>query len=468
MFDDNRKRGLFRAQIALLLIFLVIYLLARSVFVARARYSASDKTLAALFLLAEAFIMVHAVGFFTQVYRNVKFAPAKLPQGLPLPVKPPVAILIPARHEPKEVLENTLISCCNLRYPEKTIYLLDDSSDEKFKQEAEELAEKYGAKIFRRERRHGAKAGIINDCVRGLADKYIAIFDADQNPMPDFLSKLIPILEADPKLALVQTPQFYTNAGYNKVTLGSEMQQAVFYEYICDAKNLNGTMICCGTNVVIRRQALAEAGGFDESSVTEDFSTSFTLQMKGWKTMYYNHVNTFGKGPEDMSNYFKQQSRWATGNVGLLRRILASFLKAPRRLSLSQWFDYFITGSYYLIGWAYFFLVFCPVVYIFFNIPSFFMNSTVYTLTFTPYFILCYVIFYTAMGKRHYSLLQVFRGQALLFLTQPVFMKSSLFGLAGIKRTFQVTYKGAGSKSIPYSKLWPQLTFWSINLAALT
>jgi len=463
---DSRGE-LFRAAIALLLSFLVFYLVNRSVFLVYARYSLIEKFLAILFLTAESFIMIHAVGFFTQVYRNTRYPVQEIAPDYPLPVKPRVAILIPARHEPREVLEKTLISCYNLRYSEKTIYLLDDSSEERFKIEAEEAARKYDAKIFRREPRHGAKAGIINDCVKGLTEEYVAIFDADQNPMPDFLLKLMPILESDPKLALIQTPQFYSNANYNKVTLGSEMQQAVFYEYICDAKNINGTMICCGTNVVIRRRALIEAGGFDESSVTEDFSTSFTLHTMGWKTRYYNHVKTFGMGPVDLSSYFKQQNRWASGNVGMLRKIIPSFLKSPGALSLSQWFDYFITGSYYLIGWAYLFLVFCPIVYIFFNIPSFFMDTSVYTMTFVPYFILCYVIFYTSMGERRYTPLQIFQGQALLFLTHPVFLRASTLGLLGYRSTFQVTFKGKGH-SISYRELWPQIVFWAINLAALT
>jgi len=466
MSSHTSKEKLFRVEVMLALAFLVFYLVNRSVFLASARYGRIDRVLAVFFLLAETFIMIHAVGFFLQVYRNSRYPAPGLPEDYPLAVKPGVAVLIPARHEPKEVLEKTLISCYNLFYSEKTIYLLDDSSDEKFKQEAEEIARKYDAKIFRREARHGAKAGIINDCLKGLADKYVAIFDADQNPMPDFLLKLVPILEHDPKLAFVQTPQFYGNTSYNKVTMGSEMQQAVFYEYICDAKNINGTMICCGTNVVIRRQALIEAGGFDESSVTEDFSLSFALHTRGWRTMYYNHINVFGVGPEDLKSYFKQQNRWASGNVGMLSKIFVSFLRSPRLLSLSQWFDYFITGSYYLIGWAYLFLVFCPVVYIFFNIPSFFMDPSVYALTFIPYFILCYLIFYTAMGRRRYTPLQIFQGQALLFLAYPVLLKASTFGLLGIESPFQVTFKGKG-RSISYKELWPQVFFWAINLAAL-
>ncbi|MBW8001880.1 MAG: glycosyltransferase [Planctomycetes bacterium] len=96
---------------------------------------------------------------------------------------PSVAILIPARHEPSEVMENTILCCYNLSYPSKTIYLLDDSSEEKYKKEAERIAKKYDCQLFRRQQRHGAKAGVINDCMKKLNQKYIAIFDVDQNPI---------------------------------------------------------------------------------------------------------------------------------------------------------------------------------------------------------------------------------------------------------------------------------------------
>lgn len=413
--------------------------------------------------------MIHAFGYFIGIYRINREKTAVSSAGVDeLKDFPSVSILIPARHEPKQVLENTLISCYNIDYPNKTVYLLDDSSDEKYKKEAEELSKQYGARLFRRtEPWHGAKAGIINDCLKTLSDEYMAVFDADQNPMPDFLVKLIPILEGNPKLAFVQTPQFYSNLDSNKIAFSSNMQQAVFYEYVCEGKNSGQAMICCGTNVIFRREALMDVRGLDESTVTEDFATSFKLHAKGWKSLYYNHVHVFGMGPEDIGSYFKQQNRWALGNVGVLRVIITKFLTRPFALGLTQWFEYLITGSYYLIGWAYLFLVLCPITYIFFNIPSFFMNPIVYGLTFTPYLMLSLAIFYKSMLVRYYTAKDIFKVQILAFTTLPIYIRASLFGFLGVKGTFQVTSKGTVDR-ISYFKLWPQLAFWGLCLAAIT
>ncbi len=460
-----------RALIGLIILFfvcLIFYFLVRAVFLWYSRYNHLEKILAVIFFSAEAFIMVHALGYFSSLLRILIKKPDVEKDNAVKGELPPVAILIPVRHEPAQVLENLLISCHNLNYPRKTIYVLDDSTEEKYQDEAEALAYKYHARIFRRRGvRHGAKAGIINECLQDIQEEYVAIFDADQNPVSDFLSRLIPVMQADPGLALVQTPQFYTNNAGRKVSYSANTQQGIFYEYVCEAKSGAQAMICCGTNVIIRVSALRSVSGFDESNITEDFSTSLKMHLKGWRTRYDNRVCVFGLGPENLLSYFKQQNRWAMGNVGVLRTVIHEFFKNPRRLSLVQWFEYMITGSYYLIGWAYLFLFLCPILYVFFNIPSFFMDPVVYAFAFSPYIGLSLCIFYITMHNRNYSFIQLVRAQALIFITFPVYARASLYGLLGRQNKFQVTSK-ADVKVIAYSGLWMQIILWTVSLAAFT
>ena len=461
-----KKTGIFAALIVLLFISIICYFLFRAVFIAYAEYGLVEKILAVFFFIAETFVMFHAFGYFGEIFRvNRKKISLVAPQ--PLKEYPRVAILIPARHEPQTVLLETLTGCYNLDYPEKKIYLLDDSSLEVFVREAAEAAARFGATVFKRKERHGAKAGVINDCLKTLDEKYVAIFDADQIPLPNFLSRLVPLLEADERLAFIQTPQFYSNLAASRVSLAADMQQAIFYEYVCEGKSTSQAMICCGTNVLLRRQALLEVGGFDESTVTEDFATSLELHLKQWKTLYSNHVYVFGMGPENLGGYFGQQNRWAMGNIMVLRTILAKLIRRPFLLKPAQWFEYLVTGSYYFVGWTYLSLLMCPIIYIFFNIPSFFMNPTVYSFAFLPYIVLSLAIFYSSMGTRRYNIRQVFQGQLLGFITLPVYLRASILGLAGVRAKFQVTAK-QGAKTIPYRFLWPQIAFWTINLAAIT
>jgi cellulose synthase (UDP-forming) len=283
--------------------------------------------------------------------------------------------------------------------------------------------------------------------------------------MPDFLKILVPIMEGDTKLSFVQTPQFYTNIEDSPVARGSAFQQAVFYEYICEGKATKGAMFCCGTNVIFRREALMDVGGLDESTVTEDFATSIKLHAKGWKSLYYNHVYAFGMGPESLLGYFKQQFRWATGTIEVFKKLLWKFLNRPFSFRLTQWWEYFLSSSYYLIGIAFFILMICPIIYILFKVPSFFAEPEIYFLAFMPYIMLSMSVFYIVLGTRNYKMKDLFLGQLLSVSAFSVYIRGALSAIIGIKVPFGVTEKSK-TKALPYIKLWPQLTMLSLNFIA--
>lgn len=463
---NTAKNSSSQVLIIMALIAVIVYLVLRVVFTGYASYTWGDKIVAFILLFSEAFVMLHSAAYFLGLLR-LSISKNTGSDTVELAEFPSVDILIPARHEPKEILQDTVIACYNLPYPNKIIHILDDSSLQQYHDEAAQIAEKYDCKLFTRQSRHGAKAGVINDCLRTCTGKYIAVFDVDQNPMPGFLARTVSVLEADNELALVQTPQYYSNLNSSKTAMAANMQQAIFYENICESKSLNGSMMCCGTNVVIRRSALDDVGGFDESTVTEDFATSLLLHLKGWKTIYYNHIGTFGKGPENLGAYLAQQSRWASGGVAVLKKVIFNLLKAPLSLRPIQWWEYVITSTYYLSGWCFFFLMLCPITYLLFGVPTFFMNPIVYTLAFVPYFLLSIHLFYTGLRLRNYNYINLMKGQALFFVALPVYMTSTLYGLLGIKRGFKITAKHK-TQSTSYLKLWPQIIIWLICLLTIT
>lgn len=462
-----KKENLAKVIVVLAAVAGLIYVTVRIALYLFSEYSGIEKFFALLLVIGDTFVIIHGIGYAVSVLR-MYLRPAeevKLKLGPVCSENPSVAILVAARHEPKEVLENTFITLKNINYDNKHLYFLDDSTEEKYRREAEEICKSYGFSLFRRLERHGAKAGIVNDCLEGLTEEYIVIFDADQNPMPEFLSVLIPIMENDKKLAFIQTPQFYSNIEGSRVARGAAFQQAVFYEYICEGKGSGGAMFCCGTNVVFRRKALTEVGGLDESTVTEDFATSIKFHVKGWKSLYYNHVSVFGMGPEDLEGYFKQQFRWATGTILVLKKILWRLLRQPLSLSWLQWWEYFLSGSYYLIGIAFFILMICPVTYLLFKVPSFFVNPEIYFLAFIPYFTLSISVFYFILERRNYAMRDLFLGQLLASSTFSVYMRGATAALLGFKTTFGVTGKTKG-RAMSYLRLWPQLSMIFICFVA--
>ncbi len=472
--DTEKKSLAIEHFIPVMAVFAVIasttYLVVRAVLLHRAKYTPIDGGFAILLILAESFIMLHSIGYTINVLRAHRYRSSgkeDLLQQKYFEKAPHIAILVPARHEPREILERTFISINNIDYPNKTVYFLDDSLEPSYKKEAEDIAKEHRLVLFRRTKPwHGAKAGIVNDCLAQLTEKYTVVFDADQNPLPDFLKTLVPLIEANEKLAFIQTPQFYTNIETNRVARGAVLQQAVFYEYICEGKGVSDSMFCCGTNVIFRTEALKKVGGMDESTVTEDFATSLKLHTHGYRSLYYNHVYAFGMGPEDLIGYFKQQFRWAAGTISVFRKVLGQFFLRPFSLKPAQWAEYFLSSTYYLVGIAFLILIACPIVFILFKVPSFFADPTVYFLSFLPYIVLSMSVFYIALRRRHYRPKDLFLGQLLGAATFFVYIKAALAGLLGMKLSFGVTPK-TNSGSVPLWVLWPQLAVMLINFIAL-
>lgn len=465
------KRDIFNALTLLAVIAILVYVVARTALFLFAEYAPVEKLFAIMLILGEFFVLLHALGYVFNILKVFKkqnefIGKEQLEIGKQGQDEPSVAILVAARHEPKGVLKSTFVTINAMNYKNKQVYLLDDSSQEEYKKEAEELSGEFDLKLFRRKIQHGAKAGIVNDCLKTLSQDYVAIFDADQNPMPDFLNAVIPILEQDTKLGFVQTPQFYSNIEESSISRAAAFQQAVFYEYICEGKNTENAMFCCGTNIVFRRKALMDVGGLDESTVTEDFATSVKMHAKGWKSLYYPHVCAFGMGPVNLNGYFKQQFRWATGTVSVFKKLIWRFLTKPFSLRPIQWWEYILSSSYYLVGLAFFCLMICPVIYLLFKVPSFFAKPEVYFLAFMPYITLSVAVFYTVLGTRNYKIKDLFLGQLLAASTFSVYIRGAISALLGFKTTFGITEKVKG-RALPYLRLWPQLIMIYLNFIAL-
>ncbi len=489
---------LLSAVLLALLIAIFVYLIGRTWLFLIGDFNWYERLLALALLLCEVFIVIHGVGYFRNVYRVIRNPRPVRAADAPPPVLksyPPVAIIVSSYKEPLSVINDTLTCFYNLTYPNKYLYFLDDTRYDqpnqdpvkmaKYRADVDALCQRIGVNCFRR-KWHGAKAGMINDWLdfsedkyregfrfrpyqnrpRPEREKYVVIFDADMNAFPDFVETLVAEMETDDRLAFVQTPQYYTNFDVNRVARAAGLQQVIFYEYICEGKSSQDAMFCCGTNVMFRREALVAVGGFDHTSITEDFATSLKFHLTGWRSRYLNRVAAFGLGPEEMGGYFKQQFRWAQGTVGMFRTVMAEFFRNPRGLPAAKWWEYMLSSSYYAVGWTFVLLAICPLLYIFFGIPRFFARPDVFLLVFAPYILLTFAAFFMSLGRRGYTLGEMVTALLLNTLTFPVYMKGSLLGLLGVRGTFGVTPKGS-TGVMPLMTFWPQLLIAGLSLAGI-
>lgn len=463
-----QKRGLSILFILALLAILALsmYLVFRGMAFLEPGYSWLDRIFATLLLVAELYIFVHAIGYFLSTMKATRGYTITKERVFTPVVMSPVAVLITTFNEGPGILEETIISAVTMDYPQKKVYIVDDSTNEDLRKGIQDLSQKYNCAYVHRDNRRGYKAGAINDLLKTLSEKYVAVFDADQKPVRDFLTRTIPFLEEDPELAFIQTPQFYNNTENSPVAFGAGHQQAVFYEYICEGKNVSDAMFSCGSNVVYRADALHSIGGFDEKYVTEDFATALKLHLKHWKSLYYNYVYVYGLGPENLSGYFTQQMRWALGTLGVFKSVIFEFFKKPWALKLGQWWEYFLSGSYYLVGWVNFIFILCPAAFLLANVRPLIADPLFYAAAFLPYFIFSMGTFYLSMGRRGYNARALFAGQSLGFISIWVLMNAAVMALFNIKRPFGVTPKGeAGRLSIKY--IMPQLILMILSLTAV-
>ena len=143
---------------------------------------------------------------------------------------PRVTVQIPSYNE-MYVMERVIDAVCSLDYPADRldIQVLDDSTDETqtIARDAVERWQGLGRDIhyIHRTQRTGFKAGALENGLRTAKGEFIAIFDADFVPGPDFLQKAIHYF-ADPKVGMVQGRWTHLNREYSFLT----KIQAVFLD----------------------------------------------------------------------------------------------------------------------------------------------------------------------------------------------------------------------------------------------
>lgn len=175
------------------------------------------------------------------------------------PAPPPgatVDVFITCYNEPVELVRETVRAAQAIRYPHTT-YVLDDGNSPHMRSVAESEGAGYIVRStdWRGRERH-AKAGNLNNALFQSKGEFILVLDADQIPSPEILDRTLGYFH-DPKLAFVQTPQWFYN-----VPPGDPLgcQAPLFYGPIQMGKDGLNAAFFCGSNAVLRREALMQMG----------------------------------------------------------------------------------------------------------------------------------------------------------------------------------------------------------------
>ena len=218
---------------------------------------------------------------------------------------PKITTQLPLYNE-YNVAERALRAIAAFDYPVHLhqIQVLDDSDDETralVDSVAAELREKgVWIDVVRREKRQGYKAGALADAMPAAHGEFIAIFDADFVPEPDFLRKLLPHF-ADEKTGLVQAQWAHLNRDASLLTRAQSIGIDGHFAIDQTARSANHLFLNFnGTAGIWRRATIEDAGGWTSDTLTEDLDLSYRAQLKGWHLEYVPHVAAPRRAPRNL------------------------------------------------------------------------------------------------------------------------------------------------------------------------
>ncbi|OGW37548.1 MAG: hypothetical protein A2Y97_04420 [Nitrospirae bacterium RBG_13_39_12] len=380
-------------------------------------------------------------------------------EALPILPNRTVDVFIPTKGESVHILRKTLLACNKLKYPHQTL-VLDDGNRPEVKALCEELKCIYLA----RETHEHAKAGNLNFGLKNSTAEFVAIFDADHVPLPNFIDRLIGYFK-DEKVAFVQIPQEFYNIDSFQHRVDSKKkiiwgEQYLFFSAIQPGKDYWNAAYFVGSCAILRRRALDDIGGFATGSITEDMLTSILLHAKGWASVYHNENLAYGIAAESLKPFHIQRQRWGIGSWQIFVRANPLLM---RGLTIPQRITYFSSMIYPLEGFQkIIFYVTPPIALVTGVLPMRSLDIN-YLIHFIPYFAIS-IFGFNEMARG-------FGGQIMLeqysmgkFVTYLKTLGMVLFPKKS--KEFKVTPKGE-DLSVPHGLIVPQIGVFLISIMAI-
>jgi cellulose synthase/poly-beta-1,6-N-acetylglucosamine synthase-like glycosyltransferase len=261
-----------------------------------------------------------------------------------------VSIVVPAKNE-ESVIAPTLRGLCALDFagssgaPRYEVIVVDDRSTDGTGAVLARLSAELPIRVLRTGERSIGKAAALNLATSQARGDLIAVFDADARVAPDYLRLMLSRL-SDERVAGVQGRRAIYNSMQNQLTRKQDEEYRLFLHAVQLARQIMGGMVTfVGNGLLLRREALADAGGWNEEALTEDVDLSMRLQLAGWEIMYCEDAVVWEEAVSTLREYVRQRTRWVEGGMFCLGEHLPAIVFGRtgvfRRLDMVL----FLTGS---------------------------------------------------------------------------------------------------------------------------
>ncbi len=269
---------------------------------------------------------------------------------------PYLSVLVPAHNEEK-VIVRTVESLLAFDYPPDRyeIIVINDNSSDGSRELLEGVQAAHPQRalhIIHTDAVTGGrgKSNALNIGFRAALGSYVAVYDADNTPEADALSRLVAEIESDPTLGAVIGKFRTRNRNVNLLTRFINIETLSF-QWMAQAGRWQLLELCTipGTNFLIRRSILDAIGGWDVCAMAEDTELSFRIYAMGYKIKLVPRAVTWEQEPQTLKVWFQQRVRWVKGNLYVLfKNFPLLFRKKAQRIK----FDllYFMSIYFLLLG----------------------------------------------------------------------------------------------------------------------
>ena len=252
---------------------------------------------------------------------------------------PYVSLLVAAKNE-ETVIEPLVAALCQLDYPASRydVWIVDDNSTDGTAQRLQDLTRRYPQlRVLRRPvGASGGKSGALNQVWPDTQGDLIGVFDADARVPRDMLRHIVPVFD-QPTVGAVQMQKAIVNRAKNLWTRGQQAEMALDSYFQQQRIRLGGIGELRGNGQFLRRTALAQCGGWNEKTITDDLDLTLRLHFSGWEIQFLLHPAVGEEGVERALALWHQRNRWAEG--GYQRYLDYWRLIAQHRLAPAKTFD---------------------------------------------------------------------------------------------------------------------------------
>jgi cellulose synthase/poly-beta-1,6-N-acetylglucosamine synthase-like glycosyltransferase len=245
---------------------------------------------------------------------------------------PQVAVLVGCKNE-ELVVDGMVSALLALDYPAArlTLVVVDDGSDD----DTGPILDAWAAREPRLRVLHrppgagGGKSGALNDALRLVDAEIVLVFDADHEPDPTALRRLVRHFR-DPTVGAVMGRCVIRNGK------DSTMAATVFVDYLSGyLVNEYGRQALFelpaygGANCAVRMSTLVALGGWNPETVTEDTDLTLRILMAGQRVRFDVTAIDYEEAVVTAQRFWKQRYRWARGHQKCLRDYWRPLMRSP-------------------------------------------------------------------------------------------------------------------------------------------